>query len=537
MDSTYAESDPAKRPADIFRQQDPARFMPGAPPNFGLEVVPQVATVAGQTGLAGHAYLNADEALRHSIDNAARMRVDCGVMECLEARQRASALLNWHIEPEDEKSADQKQLCAELTKIVERSPFFMEWRHSMMQAVWYGRYATANQFCAKRVCGRWRTVLKRWEPRNGDKLVFRYDDGSGKYEADQVGIRVGTMALTGRTALNRRQIEYTQNGTVYWLNDYERKLISIHKHTREDGDYEDVYSSSRIHGVGIRSRIYWTWYAMVECMQRALEFLDRSAFGIQLWGYPANNPNAKTAVENAATKNVGGGRSIILVPKWPGDEADQYGVELIEPGLQGFDRLLQVIKEYFGHKIKRYILGQTLTSEADATGLGSGVADAHLATFADIVAYDSRNLEESITEEYLRHLQLWNFPKSEGIWLRFVIDTESPNVEARLKALKNVWDMGMGIKESDLADAAGIAVPSIDDKVVFNPQVYMAIKQAGAQMNAAATGSSIQPSSPQQLEALLRQAVMQNQKPLSIADMESHVMQHMVENEELRLSV
>ncbi len=82
--------------------------------------------------------------------------------------------------------------------------------------------------------------------------------------------------------------------------------------------------------------------------------------------------------------------------------------------------------------------------------MGSGVADAHLATFADIVAYDARNLEESITEEFLRHLQLWNFPWSESIYCKFVIDTESPNIDARLKALKSVWDMGMGIRNPTL---------------------------------------------------------------------------------------
>ncbi len=92
-------------------------------------------------------------------------------------------------------------------------------------------------------------------------------------------------------------------------------------------------------------------------------------------------------------------------------------------------------------KMKRYILGQTLTSEAEATGLGSGVADAHLATFADIVAYDARNLEETLTEDFVLPIQRWNFPKSDRFYMRFVIDTESPDAEGKLKAIKapGIW--------------------------------------------------------------------------------------------------
>lgn len=534
MDSTYIHASGSTLPSQIFKVQDPARHWPGAAPNFGMEVVPQVMTVAGITGLAGHAYLNADEALRHSIENAERMRADCQIMECLEARQRATALLNWHLEPEDPKSLDQKNLATEMTKIVQRTPYFMEWRHCLSQAVWYGRYGVANQFGSKEIAGKMRTVCTRWEPRNGDKLVFRYDDGDARYEAGQVGIRIGTLGLTKRRLI-REQIEYTQSGTVYWLNDYERRLLAVHKHTREDGTYEDVYSSARIHGVGIRSRIYWTWYAMVECLQRALEYLDRSAFGVEIWRYPANNVKAKSQVEDAAKRLVSGGRTILLVPSWPADQgADQYGVDHVEPGLQGVDRLLEVIKTYFGHKIKRYILGQTLTSEADATGMGSGVADAHLATFSDIVQYDARNLEESITEEYLRHLQCWNFPQSRGIYLRFVIDTEAPNIKEKLDAYKACWDMGIKLKDSDIADAAGFSLPGPNDSVVFNAQVRAGIDQAmgGMQFIGAPCGP-IKPAGPQELTQLLSGVMSKNLSPQTMPEMIGHVQQHLADNEEL----
>jgi len=478
----YDVTSPAAQLNAVWAKRDPALDWPGAPPNFGQPVIPQVQTVAGQLGLAGRAYLNADEAIRHDPANAARMLADCGIMECLEARQRATALLNWHIVADDPKDSHQKQMVESLTKIMSRTPRFMEMRRWMLDAIWRGRSGTATCYTTRKVGGCYQRVMCKWEPRNGDKLVFRYDDGSGLYRDGQVGIKIGALAQQ-KNNLNRDQIQYNENGVVYWLNDYERKLIAIHKHMVEDGDYDDPYSSGKIHGVGVRSRVYWTWYAMVECLQRALEYLDRAAFGVEMWKYPANNARAKAQTEEAAKRVVSGGRSILLVPVWPSDDPNMYAIEHYEPGLQGVDALMNVIKEYFGHKIKRYILGQTLTSEAEATGMGSGVADAHMATFADIVEYDSRNLEETITEEILRPLQLWNFPGTRDVLLQFKIDNEAPNIKEKLDALKSVWEMGLEIKDSDLADVVGISLPTEEDHKVFNPQVRQGIlgMQVGGQ--------------------------------------------------------
>lgn len=466
---------------------DPASAFPGAPPNFGMQVVDHVFTISGQTGLAGQAYLNADEAMMHDPQNAERMKTDCGVTECLEARQRATALLKWQIEPEID-SDDAKELAKQMTLIVKRTPRFMQMRQSLLEALWAGKAGIAGQFASREVGGHRRIVSSYWEPRHGDKLVFRYDRGDGEYKAGQVGIRVSTSFLSSQ-ARSRNQVEYTSQGQVYFLNDFERKTFIVHKHMIEDGPYENPRLAGRIHGVGIRSKIYWTWYAMVECMQRALEYLDRAAFGVELWRYPASNPKAKEKTQEAATRNVSG-RNVVLIPSYPGDQAQMYGVEHIEPGLAGVDRLLQVIKDLFQMKIKRYIMGQTLTSEAEATGMGSGVADAHLETFADIVQYDSMNLEETITEDFLRHLQLWNFPNSGSTQLLFKINFKEENVKERLEAIKSGWDMGLPIVMSELAQACGVTQAKEGEEVVFNPQVYAAIKQFQAQQSSQAAAST-----------------------------------------------
>lgn len=456
------------------KAKDAPSLWNGAPPNWGKDVISHIDTIAGAAGLWGNAYLNADEAVQQDPRNSERMRADCGIMECLEGRYRASALLKWHIEPSNPKSLEQKQLAEIMTRLVGLTPDFIGYRIWLNEAIYFGRSGIAEKFSSEEVDGYRRTVLSRWEPRHGDKFVFRMVDDIGRLNPDQIGIRIGTMS--GRY-VNNKQVEPTTQGMVYWFNSMERKTVALHKHMREDGPFEDPYAAGRIHGYGVRSRIYWTWYAMVECMQRALEYLDRSAFGVELWRYPGNSAQAKLSTEVAAKRVISGGRSIVLVPTFTGDMADSYGVEHIEPGLAGFDRLLQVIKEVFQLKIKRYILGQTLTSEAESTGLGSGVADAHMATFADIVHCDAQRLAESITVEYLRNLQLWNFPSSRHIRLDFKIDTESDQAAQRMEAIEKAYKMGMRIRLEDISAAAGVGIATENEEVVFNPQLLMGMEQ------------------------------------------------------------
>lgn len=448
-------------------------------PNKGQYPIGHISTFQSVLTTAARTYRDSDEAVRASRDDARNMRNDCGIMECLESRQRCTALLNWHIEPEDDTSQEQKDLAADMTKIVGEICRFTEYRRALMEAIWFGKYGIQNRFGWQEIGGRWRilpTPLHHtdngWVPINGDKIVFRFDDGNlpeGAYPG-QMGIRVG-LANWGDDKLirNRWKVEATERGLAYFLSKEEQKLCVIHTHMIEDAAFEDAISAGNLHGVGIRSRIYWEWFQKQSSLQFLMEYLERSAGGIELWHFPAGNDKAKEEVRIAATERVSN-RNVTLVPIPPGDEGSQYGLQVIEPGMAGIECLKDLLQTYFGHRIKRYILGQTLTSEADATGLGSGVADLHLDTFLQIIKYDATNLEETLTRQLLRPMQTWNFPKSRHIRLKFRLDTEDVDMEKKLDAYYKAYQMGMAIKAKDVADTIGMSMPGPNDEVLKQQQ-------------------------------------------------------------------
>jgi len=468
------------KPARILREtwagdpndKDPSQGVRGMPPNWGEGLLPHVISFQGIVSSVSRVYRPSDEAIKDSFDNARYMRNSPVIMECVEQRQRSVALLDWHLEPDNAKDPEQVALAEDISRIIQKIPRFMQYRENLLHAVWYGKYANQHRFRWGQIDGHQRLMVDRWLPINGDKLVFRYDDGTQEYDPDQIGIRVGAGFTTGDSIAKRwsveriNKVEPTDYGLAYFLEHWERPLLGVHKHYIEDGEYEEPQHAGRIHGVGVRSRIYWIWYQMQESLAFLMEYLERSASGIEIWYYPWGSADAEAKMRTAAEERMGNSRNIILVPKPLGEEGMSYGVDRIEPSMSGAEVLKDIIVTVFGHQIKRYILGQTLTTEAEATGLGSSLADVHVDTYMQIVRYDATNLEETITTDLVDPIKLYNWPQYKDVPIRFRIDTEAPDVEAKLGAWRTAFEMGLSLKSQDVMDLIGASKPESTDETL-----------------------------------------------------------------------
>jgi phage gp29-like protein len=460
---------------------DPALDAPGAPPNYGQWVIPHVMTLQGLVSTISKVYRMDDEALRSSLENARHMELDVGIRECLEARWRSSALLNWRLEPDDPHSDEQKSFCELFTKILQRCPRFMQMRETLLRATWYGRYAATFRYGWEQIGPHMYVCAKAWRPVHGDKLVFRLDDGHFDTDADQVGIRVGCSY--GERIGGYERIEPTDRGLAYFLTPAERKLLAIHKHQVEDCAYEDPAAAGHIHGVGLRSRIYWEWFQKQETLRWLIEYLERSAFGLDLWFYPEGNDAAKQSMKAAAVERISNFRNQIFVPTPSDGSGNPYGLQHVETGMAGVQALQELIEKYFGHRIKRLILGQTLTSESEGGGLGSdGIARVHLGTFKDIVSYDSINVQETITADIVTPLKDWNFGHARHFGVRFVIETEDVDNDQRVAQAKQAYEMGARLSEAKVLAMVGMSVPTEGEVVLQKPGQSDEQQQPGGNM-------------------------------------------------------
>lgn len=478
----------------VSRGHDAASDAPGAPPLWGEDAVPHVMTFASLVGTFSRAYQQSDEALQDSWENARMMRNDVGIMESLEARQRMTAQLEWSIEPEDDKHYGQVSLARELERIIKRIRRFTEYKRNLMEGIWFGKYAVQNRYGWQSVNGKQRLLPTSpspdhsgWMPIHGDKIVYRYDDGSLKREqgeyAHQMGIRTNVWNGWGKQQIHKGlPAEPTGESIVQFLTEQERMVCTVHKHFIEDADYYDPHFAGSVHGVGIRSRIYWEYTLKQETLAFLMEYLERSAGGIEVWTYPSGDKDALAAVKDSANKRMANGKNQLFFPKPIGDDASAYNLEIVEPGFAGADILQNLINEYFGHRIKRYILGQTLSSEADSTGLGSGVADAHMDTLSQIVNYDAANLEDTLTFELVKVIQMINFPETAGWHMKFKLETQTEDSMEILQAYQLAFGMGAEIPAKDVMHTLGLGQASGDEQVLSQAMMNQTADPMGMQL-------------------------------------------------------
>lgn len=440
--------------------------------------VPHIATFQGFANTLARTYFPTDEAIKQAWENSRYMRNDLAVMECLEMRRRSVALLEWRIVAEDPKDKRQSEASRIVEKIIKKTPRFLQFRENLLSALWYGKYGIQMQWGQTKVEGAPYFYIYNWVPVSGDKIVFKVLQGV-PFEKESIGIRIGY----GSDLVEQKypgQIQPTDRGSAYFLTDEQRDRFVIHRHLVEDGDYNDPYSGGSIFGVGIRSRIYWTWYLMKETLAWLMEYVERSATGFEIWYYPAGNENAREAIAKAAENRQGHSGNIVLVPQMEGQSGPSYQMQRIEPSMSGADTCMQIVKEFFQHQIKRYILGQTLTTESAGTGLGSNLATIHLETYLQIIKYDALNLEETLTTDLVEKIRKFNFPELDEECLRFHIETDEIDHQDKLSSIRTLYDMGAPISQEQAFSAAGMTAPKDDEPQLLNP----AFQQQQAQTQA-----------------------------------------------------
>jgi hypothetical protein len=385
----------------------------------------------------------------------------------------AVSLLQWRVIPEDQSDAKEVEVAQKLTYLMSRIPRFREYLRNLTEAIWYGRYACQNIWGFERdKAGRRYRTITDWIPCNGDKIVFRYDDGTGKYDPKEIGVKVSVAHIKDDIWAGKPDVEYNAEGTALFFRRWERSRFTLHKNFLMDGDYEDPTTAGMIHGVGLRHFLYWSWYQKQETLAQLAEVVERSGMGFTVYHYPAGNAQAKDEMERLAKEQAH--KNQIVLPMEI-TNPDAYGIQQIPPNTQGIMALQSLIDDYFGSWIIKFILGQSLTYRAEAGT--PGISDLHRDSFLQIVKYDSLGVEETVTRELLSMILAFNFPEMRNVNFKFKLNTEEAVPLEKLQALQAAWSMGAKIKSEDVMGLIGLNTAGETDDSLFNPQVTSALEQ------------------------------------------------------------
>ncbi len=470
------------------------RPLDGPEKPYDAFALPHVLTYGSLFNAAARTYWHDrfDEAMRFGRDAALAMRRDPYLLGLLQERKLAVSSLNWHLEVPDDKDPLQVMVREHLTKTLRAIPFLHRLVYALLDAIWYGRYGVQVRYAWEHTNGRRSLTLADWLPVNGDKIEYHYD-----------GTPYVLVYTGAQTDLKGAQTTHTTRGKAISLTGSWRQRFFIHKHEVDDADYFDAEAAGGVHGVGIRSRLFWIDWMEKEYLEWITTYMERVGLGLTIWFYEAGNAASKDEAENAARKQSN--RTNIVWPR-SNDGKGGAGVERIETPASGSELLLK-LRDSIREDKQRYVMGQTLSSGTEgSSGLGgNGVADLHGQTKAKIIAHDSRNLAETMTggqhaPGLVWMLQRWTFPETmpgrlnpNGFSARLVYDVDKPEPEKTLQAVQTAWSMGARFKEEEVVGLTGLSVPEEDDHILENPQIAQQKQQAAMQAQQGGGGPGGEP--------------------------------------------
>jgi phage gp29-like protein len=459
-----------------FAKNEEGEIVPNENPRAVVEP-PFASVVELQRSFTTHftkVLRRSDMALRKDRRLQREMRRDPDVMAPLFQRQSAVALLDWEIKPEDDADERQVEQASQLESLIKtnlQKPF--EFFMALLDATWFG--PAAVQLTPEMRDGF--VVPGEWMPIHSDTLAFtEYGDLTMyvglKYEGDK---------------------ETGPYGMVHTLDEDERKLVILHTHGRQGPDYEVPEEAAFVYaGRGLRDVVWYYWMMKQTALQFWMTWIERYGMGIRIGTYPDGNNAAKDVMEEVLQNLVGD--VSVVIPRQPGEAKDTYSIEVQEPNAGQAKTFADLIEGYLAGQIKELIIGQTATTEAVSTGLGSSVGDQHAETFRRIIQSDALNLSDSITRELVWRYHEMNYGDT-NYRPRFEFSLEKNDPQAFMEAVRGFVELGGEVSQSQARDILGLTEPEEGEPVLASQQQQEGVGEPGQEENplAALLGGKGQP--------------------------------------------
>lgn len=395
---------------------------------------------------------NSSLAYRLDPNYQAMMRADADIEGVLRSLLVTLAGLEWAVVPDDEENPRQVELARRLTAIVNDIPRRSDLFRHLHEAVWYGVSAANIVYDRDPLTG---VRIREWFPFAADTLAF-----------DQYGnlaMRVGSAYINEPSVT-----DLGFDSLVHLFDDNERRSVVLHRVFTAAPNFIDPNTSEAVYrGVGARDVCWYIWLLKQEVLQNAAAYAERYALGIRVGYYPSGNDAAKsemlTVLQNLVNDN-----SVVLPRTGPNESL--YDID-IKDANAGRAQIFMEMVEWLSGKLKEAILGQSLSSQAGSTGLGSGVADLHADTLSRVIRYHADALAESFTSDVLRVIAgMLGATEEEARAVKFQFAPERPNAKERLDAVRSFVEMGGRVAEREVRDLLGLSEPEDGEAILSTSQ-------------------------------------------------------------------
>ncbi|MCP1375381.1 DUF935 domain-containing protein [Dyella lutea] len=227
-------------------------------------------------------------------------------------------------------------------------------------------------------------------------------------------------------------------------------------------------------------------------MCKSYTLTDWLAFA-EVFGMPLRigrySPGATQADINTlitAVANIGTDAAAIL-PK-----SMEIEFEQLAKTSDGGDKVFMGLADWLDRQVSKAVLGQTATTDAISTGLGSNTASVHNEVRTDIQIADGRQLANTLNRDLVRPFIDLNYGPQQRyprIELRVL---ESEDTQALATALSLLVPLGLRVGQSVVRDKLGVPDPDKDEELLQPPAPAPAPVAPRKAMNRAAPAAPMQ---------------------------------------------
>jgi phage gp29-like protein len=395
---------------------------------------------------------NSSLAYRLDPNYSAMMRADADIEGVLRSLLVTLAGLEWAVVPTDDENPRLVKLAQRVSAIIDAIPRRSDLFRALHEAVWYGCSAANLVYDRDPILG---VRIKEWFPFASDSLAF-----------DQYGnlaMRVGSAYINEPSVT-----DLGFDSLVHLFDENERRAIVLHRVFTTAPSFIDPNTSEAVYrGVGARDVCWYIWLLKQEVLQNAAAYIERYALGIRVGYYPAGNDAAKsemlTILQNLVNDN-----SVVLPRIGPNES--MYDID-IKDANAGRAQIFMELVNWLSSKLKEAILGQSLSSEAGGTGMGSGVADLHADTLSRVIRYHADALAESVNSDLVRVIAtMLGASDEEARGIRFEFAPERPNAKERMEAIQAFVQLGGRVSEREVRDLLGLSEPEDGETILGGGQ-------------------------------------------------------------------
>lgn len=398
-----------------------------------------------------------DEALRNLPSNALSMRRDAFVEALLQERIYPTANRAWSIKVPDPHKAYQSHVAKSVTDAIRAIPRFDRMRMYLGEAIWYGRYGSHVSWGKRRICGQELWTVASHRPVNGDKIFHDWDG------TPAVAINPGTAGSYphGLTKNSDRGVSL-----LMLKRPEHRRQFIIHQHLVTDADYFEPEMAGGIHGIGLRNKIYWAWWLRDEMLAWAADFMQKvGTLGLLVFFYEDGNKAAKDAAESAAANASTEVAITMPMPNGPGVKATN-NVMHIPANTGGVEALQKMISDYWERHIERLIVGQPSSGGVEGNGFGGSAGAAlHADTKYQLLKFDAKNLDETLTLDLVAQIVSLNHPDVD-FPVMFESAVANPEDAAKLQGVQTAAGLGVTFKADEVRALTGLSKPEKNDETV-----------------------------------------------------------------------